>query len=347
MPSSSSLLGFVSSMGGGDGLRVEESLGEGFVRLRVSEAERRQAQHDIRCIEDAVIELLRNARDAGARRIFVATSREGDTRTVVVLDDGVGIPDDMRERVFDARVTSKLDTAHIDRWGVHGRGMALFSIRENCEVAEVVDSSVGGGSSIRVVSDVRELTERADQSKWPSVGKSDGDSLTGPHNIPRTCCEFALEERDRCRVYVGSPAEVAATVRARVRVGDVSGDSVRHVLGGLVEAGDAPSFRAAAESVGLSMSERTAYRILSGEIRPLRHALLVLDAASGKGSGQRAAAAGPRPSISKEDANSFAKSLSSDFAALGEKYYLELVGEPRIRVSEGRITVSFDIAEQD
>ena len=67
MAEDSSLLGFVSSLGGGDPLRVEENLGDGYVRLRVLEAERRQAKHDIRCVEDVLIELLRNARDAGAR----------------------------------------------------------------------------------------------------------------------------------------------------------------------------------------------------------------------------------------------------------------------------------------
>ena len=65
---SDDLLGFVASMGGERALRVEENLGEGYVRLRVAEAERRQAKHDVRCVEDIVIEMLRNARDAGARQ---------------------------------------------------------------------------------------------------------------------------------------------------------------------------------------------------------------------------------------------------------------------------------------
>ena len=72
---SGALADFVSTMGGDRALRVEESLGEGFVRLRVAEAERRQAKHDVRCVEDALIEMLRNARDAGARHIYVATAR--------------------------------------------------------------------------------------------------------------------------------------------------------------------------------------------------------------------------------------------------------------------------------
>ena len=212
------LADFVSSMGGDRALRVEESLGEGFVRLRVAEAERRQAKHDVRCVEDAVMELLRNARDAGARHIYVATSREGDLRTVTMLDDGSGIPADMHERIFEARVTSKLETVHMDRWGIHGRGMALFSIRENAVSAEVVSSAPGKGTSIRVVTDVNGLAERADQSSWPSVGVDEDGCETcvrGPHNIVRTCCEFALEERSTCEVYLGSPAEAAATARAR------------------------------------------------------------------------------------------------------------------------------------
>ena len=38
----SDLVSFVASMGGERQLRVEENLGEGYVRLRVAEAERRQ-----------------------------------------------------------------------------------------------------------------------------------------------------------------------------------------------------------------------------------------------------------------------------------------------------------------
>ncbi|MEF2594523.1 MAG: ATP-binding protein, partial [Eggerthellaceae bacterium] len=36
--------------------RVEDDFGNGFVRLRSEEAERRQAAHDIRSTEDIVIE---------------------------------------------------------------------------------------------------------------------------------------------------------------------------------------------------------------------------------------------------------------------------------------------------
>ena len=81
---SSDLADFVASHGGEGSLRVEENLGGGYVRLRVAEAERRQAKQDIRCVEDVVVEMLRNSRDAGARRIFVATARGGDTRLSLI-----------------------------------------------------------------------------------------------------------------------------------------------------------------------------------------------------------------------------------------------------------------------
>ena len=75
MSDSETLAAFLDSTPAGTRLRVEDDLGDGFVRLRVSEAERRQAKQDIRCVEDAVIEMLRNARDAHARTIIMGTSR--------------------------------------------------------------------------------------------------------------------------------------------------------------------------------------------------------------------------------------------------------------------------------
>ena len=136
---------FIDNVAKESHLRVEADLGGGFVRLRTEEAERRQARHDIRSSEDALIELLRNSRDAGARTIFVALSRSGAERRIVVVDDGCGVPPALHEAVFEARVTSKLDTVHTDLWGVHGRGMALFSIRLNAEEAFIAASDVGEG----------------------------------------------------------------------------------------------------------------------------------------------------------------------------------------------------------
>ena len=80
----------------------------------------------------------------------------------------------MRERIFDARVTSKLETMKMDKWGVHGRGMALFSIKQNARSAEVLTSGPGLGSVFRVVVDCTSLKERVDQSTWPQAENDDG-----------------------------------------------------------------------------------------------------------------------------------------------------------------------------
>ena len=362
MPSGSEdLVGFVSSMGGERQLRVEENLGEGYVRLRVSEAERRQAAHDIRCVEDAVIEMLRNARDAGARHIYVATSREGNLRTTTMLDDGVGIPEDMQERVFEARVTSKLESFHTDRWGVHGRGMALFSVRENAVSARVMSSAPGKGTSMCVVMDATKLSERADQSTWPQLGSDDDGNqgcVRGPHNIVRTCCEFALEERGTCEVYLGSAAEIAATARARTPSSLESSDllfldslSSLPVLERLHAAADAAELQEVCRTLGLEMSERTAHRIVSGQIRPLRSVVARL---AHQGDPKAAA---PREvdlardrrglRVSKEDSAEFARVMERDFGLLAERYYLSLASEPKVRVGSHRITVTFDLDHGD
>lgn len=357
---SSDLRDFVASMGQDRALRVEENLGEGFVRLRVAEAERRQAKHDIRCVEDAVIELLRNARDAGARHIYVATTREGDLRTTVVLDDGCGIPQDMQDRIFEARVTSKLESVHMDRWGVHGRGMALYSVRENAVSAQVMASGEGLGTAIRVVTDANALDERADQSTWPTLGADDdgqGHCTRGPHNIVRTCCEFALEEYGTCEVYVGSPAEIAATARARVTPSIDSSEllfmddlSALPVLERLRAAADARELLSVCKDLGLEMSERTAHRVVSGQIKPLRSvASRMLRKAD--------APTGPKSvdlyrdrrglKLSKPDMEEFSHVLAKDFSFIEDRYYVSLVNDPKVRVGKGRITVTFDLEDAD
>lgn len=353
------LADFVSDVLGSSAIRVEENLGDGYVRLVVDEAERRQARHDIRCVEDVVIEMLRNARDAGASQIFVATSRSGDERRLVMLDDGCGIPDELQEKVFEARVTSKLDTVHEDRWGIHGRGMALFSIRQNCRESAVLASVPDGGTSIAVTADVADLVERADQSTWPSMATDEDGSQTvgtGPHNIVRTCCEFALEERGSVAVYLGSPAEIVATVRARVSssVDDtgllfVDDLSSLPVLQRLCAAADARELVDVAASLGLVISERTAHRILAGSIRPVRSVAARLTHTSD----------GPsRPApldlakdrrglkLAPDDVEEFSRAMERAFDYIADRYYVSLDDAPRIRLSGDKLVVTFDIAKE-
>ncbi len=347
------LLGFVENVVGEGPLRIEESLGNGFVRLRVSEAERRQAKHDIRNIEDAVIEMLRNARDAEAKEIFLATTREGSCRTVVCLDDGCGIPETMLDRVFEARVTSKLDTMSMDRWGVHGRGMALFSIKHNALESRVCRSYPGRGTALLARFDCTDIAERTDQSTWPRISKNDeGRYVTtrGPHNILRTTVDFALDCRP-LNVFLGSPSDVVATLVSRGNsLLSMEGSASLPLWVDVSRPSSAPDLVAEAANLGLEISERTAYRILAGEIEPLPPLhLQALGMVSIGSSAKEIDLDRDRRGlkISPRDLEEFSYQVEHAFKDLSERYYLALEGEPKIRVAHDAITVTFEIKKMD
>ena len=340
------LLSFVDTVSRNSRLRVEDDLGDGFVRLRVSEAERRQAKQDIRNVEDAVIELLRNARDAHARNIFLSSSRSGSVRTLTIIDDGDGIPASMREKVFEPRVTSKLDSMLIDEWGVHGRGMALFSIRENAASAEVLDSVIGGGTSIRVLFDCSRMPERADQSTSPKLISENGVVSVGPgpHNIIKTVAEFALANKDVCTVYLGSPVDIAATLYAIGSNGDKVDEAADPRLCDSLSRGvalvrrlsrcsDAGSFMQTACALGLAVSGRSAYRAMgsSAPVSPILDQLSV----------QKKGPSKKKVDLSKDyrglkvhpdDLSDFSHGLSAVFSDFADRYFLSSDVEPDIRI---------------
>lgn len=352
-----SLVDFVANVVGEGPLRVEESLGDGFVRLRVAEAERRQAKHDIRCTEDIAIELLRNARDAGARAAFFATAREGSQRTIVCIDDGSGIPQAMRERVFEARVTSKLDTMCMDRWGVHGRGMALYSVKENALDARVRASGTGLGTALSVLCDCDELGERADQSTWPQVGKDETGELAvmrGPHNIIRTVVEFALDTRRTMKTYFGTPTDILCALVEQGRralwdegVFEVDEEAAQTLPFWMrpAAAPDARGLAMAAEQLGLAVSDRTCYRILNGELEPPTTVLATVQPQRGSTTGRAVDLLKDRRGlkVSKTDMDDFASSLERAFNTLGDRYYLSLRDRPRIKIAGETVTVTFQV----
>ncbi len=353
-----SLIDFVSSVSGEAYLKVEESLGDGYVRLRISEAERRQAKHDIRTFEDVVVELLRNSRDAHAQRIFVATTREGEMRQLVMIDDGVGIPHNLQDKVFEPRVTSKLETMVMDTWGVHGRGMALFSIKSNVSDVRIAASELHKGTSFALTTDTSELPERSDQSSWPATERDETGTLRvtrGPHNIIRRVLEFACEHPE-IDVYLGSPVEILSTLASRARDAlDTSDllfcDDVNRlpVWQRPVAASDAADLVEIAESIGLDISERTAHRILASE-------LASLDTVTSQAQVDDEPAPVPAPDIYKDrrglkihhgDITSFKRDLTAAFDKLAGGYYLHLKGEPRIHVDRDGIRVRFDIEKEE
>lgn len=347
------LLEFVSSVSGDAYLKVEETLGDGFVRLKVSEAERRQAKHDIRSVEDVVVELLRNARDAHSQRIFVATTRDGDERLLTVVDDGVGVPKHLHEAVFEPRVTSKLETMVVDRWGVHGRGMALFSVRSNTRIARIASSEPHKGCAVQVLADVAQLPERSDQSTWPEV-EPDGTGglhvVRGPHNIARRVVEFACEHPE-VAVYLGSVVETVATMHGVARSVLEPGDLLFCDDPAAVPIWQRPAVCADAEelvevsaAMGLEISERSAHRILSGEIPALP---TVLDSLAQSQAGPRQP---PSPDIFRDrrsvklaasDVAAFSAELEEAFDVLAERYYIRLKGEPKVKVLGEEIRVRF------
>ena len=351
---------FVEQATGKSHLRVEKDFGDGFVRLRTSEAERRQAAQDIRSTEDIVLEMLRNSRDAHSAHIFVAFSREGMKRTVTVIDDGCGIPESMHALVFEPRVTSKLDSSHMDAWGIHGRGMALYSISVNAEQARVVRSQPGMGSSIFVQTDLMKLSEKADQSTFPFFFLTDNSSVSvrGPKNVLRTVCEFAIESRATCSVFIGSPAEIVstmysygmATLSVIDRLFPKEGDSVPLVKC-LAKAGDPSELAGTAKSLGLSISERTARRVLDGEISELNPILDSITVQSieqsGKGERKRRARSAYGIKLSDEEKASLASAAKAGFLDIADNYYLEGDVEPNVRVGRDRITIAIPIVKRD
>jgi len=358
MSDNEELMDFVSAVSGEAYLKVEETLGEGYFRLRVSEAERRQAQHDIRSFEDVVVELLRNARDAHAQRIFIATNREGVRRVLTMIDDGIGVPANLHEAIFEPRVTSKLDTMVMDRWGVHGRGMALFSVRSNVPSCRIAASEIHRGTSITLNADTEALPERKDQSTWPVAECDEAGILRvtrGPHNIVRRVLEFACEHPE-LNIYLGSPVEVAATLCAMARdTLDTSEllfcDSLERlpVWQRVSAACDASELVDLAEQVALSISERTAHRILSGELAALDTILAQIRMDDEPFSA-------PEPDIYRDrrslrihhaDLARFKHDLARAFDDLAERYYLHLKGEPKVTVIRDGIRVRFDVDKEE
>lgn len=371
----SSMENFISSVSGESYLRVQDDLGHGFVRLRAAEAQRRQAKQDIRFVEDIVIELLRNARDAHARAIFLATWTEGDHRFLTMLDDGDGIPAELHQAIFEPFVTSKLDTFHSDHWGVHGRGMALYSIKENAEQASVICSKPGLGSVFGVTVNVKELPEKRDQSTFPKIVINDEGKpvLRGPHNITRTVLEFAIEERSHISVYLGSPASIVAALyelgssaAARLTTIFDTYDEKTPYLQRFAFADDPDELQALAGQCGFPLSVRTARRIMNQEIKPAVPQLALLSQAGPDGEGSssafdKASAGGGKPGEGKggkakpkasvklapEDLRKLSDEVRTAYQDLASAYYLDPDAEPAIQVRGDELSIRIPLRASD
>lgn len=219
MQNSSDIKRFLSELKIKDSLNIEEDLGNGYVRLKISEAERRQALQDINCVEDVIVELLRNSRDAGSKNIFIGTKKiEDKRRKIYFIDDGNGIPPNLQKLIFQSRVTSKIENGIKDPYGFHGRGMALFSIKLNVDDIRIVFSDRSKGASFYIGIDLLKIPEKKDQSVEPQIIKMDGDLsiIGGVNNIIKTIIEFQLQNKD-INFFYGSPTQILATMREVLR----------------------------------------------------------------------------------------------------------------------------------
>ena len=222
-------------------------LGAGFARLTGVEGARRGPSR-ITHVEDALAELLRNARDAGARNVLVSsTLTRRRFRTLTVIDDGRGIPDPYVDLVFEPGVTTRhldpvLDPS--DRTAPHGAGLALYHIREAALDAEVLSPS--SPTAIRATFDTRTLPERALQS----------ETRPSKSNLRSVVQAFArqLPPGRRTEAYYGPPARVLTTL--------LNNHIIQYPEGVKGLAG-------AADRLGLGLSLRTVQRVVRGEVAPL------------------------------------------------------------------------------
>ena len=217
-------------------------LGGGFARLTGAEGARRGPSRIV-YVEDALLELLRNARDAGARNVYVAsTLHQRRYRTLTVLDDGHGIPDPYRDLVFEPGVTTRHLSPVIDphdpAYPPHGAGLSLYHIEQAALEARV--HSASNPTSIGVTFDTRSVPERTLQSA----------SRPSRTNLLATLQHFATAPLN---LYYGPPAPILANLlRSRI----------------IQNKGTSEELRGRAKGLGLGVSVRTIQRIRRGEIGP-------------------------------------------------------------------------------
>ncbi len=143
-------------------------------------------------------ELVRNAVDAGARNIYVATSLHSRRhRELIILDDGSGIPEPYRERIFEPGVTTRHLSPSRAEGDTHGAGLSLYHLKESALSAEVL--SLREPTSFRAVFDTETLPERDLQSA----------SRASRTNLLATLRAFA-EKTSTPGIYYGSPASIVA-----------------------------------------------------------------------------------------------------------------------------------------
>ncbi len=127
---------------------VAEFLRPGFVRdgLELAvEVEPVEVEVDVRLLKQALLNLLLNAQQAVERggHICVRGGGRGERAWVTIADDGCGIPEELRERVFDVYFSASRS----------GTGLGLPTARRIAEAhggTLALESQAGRGTTLRL-----------------------------------------------------------------------------------------------------------------------------------------------------------------------------------------------------
>jgi Histidine kinase-, DNA gyrase B-, and HSP90-like ATPase len=222
-------------------------IGAGFARLTGVEGGRRGPSR-ITHVEDALLELARNARDAGAANIYVAsTLKDRRYRTLTVIDDGHGIPESHRDLILQPGVTTR-HLNPVTQPGdpvVHGAGLSLYQIKGHSLKTRVLSTS--SPTSIQATFDTNILPERTLQST----------TRPSKSNLRATLERFTAKSNahsPRLHSYYGPQARILATL-------------LHHRI--IQTHRNSAGLREAAFGLGLDVSVRSVQRILRGEVRPV------------------------------------------------------------------------------
>ena len=276
-------------------------MGLGFARLAGAEGLRRSPGR-VRFVEDALLELLRNSRDAGARNIYVASTLKARRyRTLTVIDDGCGVPETHKRLIFEPGVT----TRHLnpipypnrnDDVLFHGAGLSLYHIKSAALSAEVL--SAASPTVIRVIFDTHTLPEKSLQS----------GSRPSKTNLRATLAKFVGQTAPNPpRLYYASPAQILATLLAH---------RILHRDEEIKRLGEA------ARDIGLEVSPRTVQRVVAGAVSVADEVVADGDTVVKGRARRRTGTEGPILSVGDED-------LREIFAVLrraARSSYLDIAG---------------------
>jgi hypothetical protein len=262
------------------------------------------------------VELLRNARDASARNVYVASTLKGRRyRTLTILDDGCGIPESYKDLIFEPGVTTRhLRPAHDTI--PHGAGLSLYRIREKALSTQLLSAS--SPTAIRVTFDTRLLPERALQSR----------SRPSRSNLLATLQSFAGGNHPRRpNLYYATPARILATLLEN------------HII---ETPSTATELAKRAARLGLEVSLRTSQRICGGQIEAVRSVSVDESVAKRTKQTRRGTHDGPVLVLGEEERSAIADILKR----AAEASYLEL-GKLRAEARPGEISIRAHVHEPE